>query len=65
MKKLGTTIMAIFVGFLQVVAFYGLMPVFVVQTMWSWRTWRVWRVTKFNVCAAAHKIRYDFKEWYR
>lgn len=64
MKKLGTTIAAIVMAFLQVVVFYGLMPVFVAQTMWSWRTWRVWHVTKFNVCAAADTIRSDFKGWY-
>ena len=65
MKKIVLTVVAMTIALLQVVAFYGLIPVIVAQTMWSWRTWRVWHVTKFNVCAAAHTIRSDFKEWYR
>ena len=65
MKKLGITIVAIIMALLQVVVFYGLMPVFVAHDMWSWRTWRVWHVTKFDVCAAAQTIRSNFKEWYR
>lgn len=65
MKKLGITIAAIVMALLQVVLFYGLMPVIVAHDMLSWRTWRVWHVTKFDVCAAAHTIRSDFKEWYR
>jgi len=65
MKKMGLTVVAMTIALLQVVAFCGLIPVIVAQTMWSWRTWRVWHVTKFNVCAAAHTIRSDFKEWYR
>ena len=65
MKTILKTIAAVLVACLQIVAFYGLMPFIVANTMCEWRTWSVWKVTKFNVKAAAHTIRYDFMEWYR
>lgn len=65
MKKIGITMLAVFMASLQVVAFYGLMPLYVGKTMYDWRCWRVGHVTKFIVVAAAHTIADDFKEWYR
>lgn len=65
LKKIGTAMLALFIAVIQVVVFYGLMPLYIAKTMYDWRCWRVVHVAKFLVRSAARTIDADFKEWYR
>lgn len=62
MKKILNFLFAVFISALQFVVFFSFLIIYeTIIDCFSWKTFSVFNTLKFNVIAAYHTIRYNFK----